>query len=352
MTRTPYLYERFAASGARFGEYRGLETAASFGSPATEYAALRSGCGLLDLAWRAAFRVTGEDRVRWLNGMVTNNVRDLPVNRGVYSFLLSPQGRILGDMVVFNRGDHLLIETDAEQASTLRELLDKYIIMDDVELDDADAVCRIGLEGPRSGEVLRLAGINPGDLQPLEMRAVQQPPLNCTLVRSSSGSGYEAWLAPESAAAAWDALAAAGAMPVGFEAFEIWRVAQGIPRYGFDIRERDLPQETEQHQALNFTKGCYVGQEIVERIRSRGQVHRKFTGFVIAGPAPAPGSKVLASGKEVGELTSIARIPTSNGSSKTLALGYIRREAAAPGAIVQIDGTEATVADLPFQEAG
>ena len=141
MQRTPYLYEKFAASGARLGEYRGVETAASFGDPAAEYAALRDRCGLFDLAWRAGFTVRGEDRVRWLNGMVTNNVRDLPVNNGVYSFLLSPQGRILGDMVVFNCGDHLRVETDAEQAPKLRELLDKFIIMDDVELGEADPVC-------------------------------------------------------------------------------------------------------------------------------------------------------------------------------------------------------------------
>ncbi|HSA92633.1 MAG TPA: glycine cleavage T C-terminal barrel domain-containing protein [Terriglobales bacterium] len=351
MPRTPHLYERLAASGARFGEYHGLETAASFGSPAAEYSALHSGCGLFDLAWRTSFVARGEDRVRWLNGMVTNNVRDLPVGHGAYSFLLSPQGHILGDMVVFKRSDDVLIETDAEQAPRLRELLDKYIIMDDVELGDADAVCRIGLEGPKSAEVLRLAGLHPGDLQPLEMRTVESTPFGCTLVRNRSASGYEIWLAAENAVAAWDALVAAGATPVGFEAFEIWRVSQGIPRYGLDIRERDLPQETEQHQALNFTKGCYVGQEIVERIRSRGQVHRKFTGLVITGPTPAPGTKVSAAGKEVGEITSVARIPATNGSSRTLALGYIRREAAEPGAVVQMDSAEATVADLPFQEA-
>ncbi|HXE91460.1 MAG TPA: glycine cleavage T C-terminal barrel domain-containing protein [Terriglobales bacterium] len=351
MPRTPYLYDKLAAAGARFGEYRGYETAASFGSPAAEYAALRTSCGLFDLAWRAGFTVRGEDRIRWLNGMVTNNVRDLAPNHGVYSFLLNPQGHILGDMLVFHRGDHLLIETDAEQAPKLRELLDKYIIMDDVELGDAEPVCRLGLEGPKAGEILRRVGVNPEGLQSLEMRNTEESPFRCTLVRSAPPSGYEIWLAPENAAAAFDALICAGAAPVGFEALEIWRVAQGIPRYGLDIRERDLPQETEQHQALNFAKGCYVGQEIVERIRSRGQVHRKFTGFVISGPAPAPGTKVSAAGKEIGEITSVARIPASNGSSRTLALGYIRREAAKSGATLQVDGAEATISDLPFQEA-
>ena len=100
---------------------------------------------------------------------------------------------------------------------------------------------------------------------------------------------------------------------------------RGIPRYGIDIRERDLPQETEQERALNFSKGCYVGQEIVERIRSRGQVRRKFTGFEVNGPLPSPGSKVLVDGKEVGEITSAASLPLSGGERR-VALGYIRRE--------------------------
>src|SRR5262249_17770232 len=130
------------------------------------------------------------------------------------------------------------------------------------------------------------------------------------------------------------------------EALEVWRIAAGVPRYGQDIRERDLPQETEQHQALNFTKGCYVGQEIVERIRSRGQVHRKFTGFRLEGAA-APGSKLQADGKDVGELTSVASLLQTNGTSKTLALGYVRRELTA-GKVVRAGEASATVTELPF----
>jgi aminomethyltransferase len=114
-----------------------------------------------------------------------------------------------------------------------------------------------------------------------------------------------------------------------------------------DIRDRDLPQETAQQQALNFTKGCYIGQEIVERIRSRGNVHRTFTGFVLNGAADR-GTKVIANEKEVGELTSVATVPV-NGTEKILALGYIRREAGAGGAQVKVGETTATVASLPFK---
>jgi aminomethyltransferase len=134
---------------------------------------------------------------------------------------------------------------------------------------------------------------------------------------------------------------------VGTEALELWRIASGIPKYGVDIRERDLPQETEQERALNFIKGCYVGQEIVERIRSRGAVHRRFIGFRFTGQLPPPGTKVQASGKDVGEVTSAAAVPTASGEV-LLGLGYIRREAGTPSAKVQAGNIEAIVTVLPF----
>ena len=135
---------------------------------------------------------------------------------------------------------------------------------------------------------------------------------------------------------------------MGSEALELYRIAAGIPRYSQDIRDRDLPQETEQIRALHFTKGCYIGQEIVERIRSRGNVHRKFTGFVIDGPLPSPGTKLQLDGKDIGEVTSVASLPTASGD-RVVALGYIRREAAIPGKVLQAGEGRAMVAELPFQ---
>jgi len=130
---------------------------------------------------------------------------------------------------------------------------------------------------------------------------------------------------------------------------EMFRIAAGIPRYGIDIRERDLPQETGQMQALDFSKGCYIGQEIVERVRSRGNVHRTLVGFTVDGPVPAPGTKVQAAGKDAGEITSALATPTDHGD-RVLALGYIRREFAKPGTDADLGGVHATVARLPFSE--
>jgi aminomethyltransferase len=146
-----------------------------------------------------------------------------------------------------------------------------------------------------------------------------------------------------------DALTKSGAKPVGTAAIELLRIAAGIPRYGQDIRERDLPQETEQARALHFSKGCYVGQEIVERIRSRGNVHRKFTGFEVQGPSPALGTKLEADGRTIGEITSIASLPTATGEH-SVALGYIRRELATPGKPIEVGSTRLLIAPLPFAE--
>jgi aminomethyltransferase len=136
---------------------------------------------------------------------------------------------------------------------------------------------------------------------------------------------------------------------VGATALELLRIAAGIPRYGQDIRERDLPQETEQQRAVHFNKGCYIGQEIVERIRSRGNVHRKFTGFEVHGSLPAVGTKLQTNGRDVGEITSAASLPLG-GAERLVALGYIRREIATPGKQFEVDGSQLSIAALPFSE--
>jgi folate-binding protein YgfZ len=352
---TGTLPERLAATGAELGEYLGGVTAVSFGDAEAEFRELRRGCALYDLSWRAKLLVTGNDRVRWMNGMVTNNIRDLGLNRGNYNFLLSPQGRILGDMYVYNRGEYLVVDTARWQAPKLMELFDKFIIMDEVEVRDASAnLAAMAVQGPGAGAALQKAGFLAKAPEPLEVvdgslgQAGGEAGYSVTRMASEAAETYELWVSPANAAAAWDALLQAGAKPVGTAALEMFRVWAGIPRYGQDIRERELPQETEQTQALHFQKGCYVGQEIVERVHSRGQVHRTFTGFVVEGGAPAPGSKVVVEGKEVGEITSVAVVP-ANGAKKTVALGYMRRQAATPGALVQVGESNAKIAKPPFE---
>jgi folate-binding protein YgfZ len=299
-----------------------------------EFHALLSGCGVHDLGSRAKIRLTGSDRVRWLNGMVTNNIRDLALNHGVYSFLLNAQGRIQADLYAYNLGDSLLVDADSSQRDKILAHFDHFIISDDVEVTDiSPTLTAIGVAGPNAGTVLRTAGIQAAELNPLELTTPKCECdcacLQCTLLRgdNSTGSAYEIWLKPEQQESTWKALLSAGATAVGSSALDLLRISHGIPRFGSDIRERDLPQETGQARALNFTKGCYLGQEIVERIRSRGAVHRQFITFLVEGALPAPGVKILADDKEVGEITSSVNLPLPAGD-RPVALGYLRREAA------------------------
>jgi folate-binding protein YgfZ len=370
---------------AAVGEYCGATTAARFGDPKPELAALLGGCGVYDLGFRAKIRLTGSDRVRWLNGMVTNNIRDLAVGQGVYSFLLNPQGHILGDLYAYNRGESgvsssIIVDTDRRQIEKIMATFDHYVIMDDVEMkslaspdegvrgstamggvgstadggtsaSSAEEITSLGIAGPRSREVLRAAGIEIPEMTPLQVFDVRCTCncecTQCTAVRGEdfAHESYELWLAPGDVRKTWDALAAQGATRIGYEALELQRVLAGVPLYGVDIRERDLPQETEQARALNFSKGCYVGQEIVERIRSRGAVHRKFSSFVAEGDVEiATGDKIKAGEKEVGEVTSVARFHNVN---KTVVLGYIRRELGMPGREVMIGAAKATVVQAP-----
>ena len=329
-----------------------LVPALDFGDVRAEFQALVSGCGVYGLQGRAQIELTGSDRVRWLNGMVTNNIRDLARGRGVYAFMLNPQGRILADFYAYNRGDRLLIETDQSQAEKVLTAFDHYIVMDDVAVSNLSLErAAIGVAGPESGAVLRAAGFELPQLAPLEFADSAWQEVSLTVLRTDHEAvvSFELWLAAAHAPALQAALGNAGAKPVGTAALERFRIASGIPRYGQDIRERDLPQETEQLRALNFSKGCYVGQEIVERIRSRGNVHRTFTGFVVEGALPPPGSKIQLDGKDVGEITSVASLPLASGE-RMVALGYLRREAPSPGKQLSAEGAKLTVTSIPFAE--
>jgi folate-binding protein YgfZ len=331
------------------------DPSASASAPGGAYAAFQAligQSGVYNLANRAKIALTGGDRTRWLNGMVTNNVRDLAVGHGVYAFLLNPQGHILGDLYAFNRGESVLIDSDQSQSSKLLSTFDHYIIMDDVEVADwNEQLTAVGIAGPRSRQVLESAGFALPALEPLQFVDMEWHDTPITLARTDNAAieAYEVWLAPESAAALQQSLTNAGARAVGPDALELLRIASGIPQYGHDIRERDLPQETEQQRALHFSKGCYIGQEIVERIRSRGAVHRKFTGFYVDGALPEPGTKVQVDGKEVGEITSVATLPVAD-MTRRVALGYIRRDAAIPGKQLMAVSSRLSVAALPFAE--
>jgi len=323
--------------------------ARNYGDVTAEFRALLSGCGVYDLRGRAKVLLTGSDRVRWLNGMTTNNVRDLAVGHGVYAFLLNPQGHIQADLYSFQRGEHILVDLDGQLREKVLGLFDHYIIADDVEVADISSkLVALGLSGPQSLDVLRRAGIDAPGLEPLQLADLGWDGIGITVLRGGeeAAPSWQVWVGAENFEKLWDALVAVGATPSGYEALELFRIAKGIPRYGIDIRERDLPQETRQDRALHFAKGCYVGQEIVERIRSRGAVHRVFSGFVVEGSVPPVGTKIQADAKDVGEITSTAILPLEGGP-RQVALGYIRREAMS-GTELLAGESRLKVSEVPF----
>lgn len=333
------------------------ETSASqMPDSAAQLAALLHGAGLSPLDNVGWIRATGEDRVRWLNGMVTNSVQGLQPGKGCYNFLLSVQGRIQGDANIFAEPNALLLETTSEQVPGLMALLDRFIIMDDVELaDNSAAQSSLSLSGPQAASLLEHIGLSVASLGELERQASTWNSARVTLIHAHSPlvPRFELWTTPETIPLLSQTLLDAGAVPCNAESQEWLRLLEGTPRYGTDIRDKELPQETGQTRALHFAKGCYLGQEIVERIRSRGNVHRAFTAFRLEGDLPEAGSLLEADGKPVGELTSVAAIPfpgSPGDSSKTiqLALGYARRETLERNLPLQYPGGTALPVPSPF----
>jgi folate-binding protein YgfZ len=275
--------------------------------------------------------VRGNDRFRWLSGMVTNTVKDLGTKTGAWNLVLNSQGRIQGDLTVWREGDSLELEFTTDQFERLKAHLEHFIIMDDVELvaQDPASETALGLTGPKSSEVLVRMGLPTLD-EPMTSTRVEWNGMDL-LVRRDFGTlapHYELRVPVAGITWLWRALSTAGAASVGTAALEAFRIAEGLPTYGTDIIERDLPQETSQTRGLHFSKGCYLGQEIVERIRSRGNVHRHLRQLELAGPLPASGTELTLEGVAVGHFTSSAELPLAS-SNRTFALGMIRAEAEA-----------------------
>ncbi len=340
------LGERFSQ---RLGEYRGARTPEVFSSAPDELAALLTAAGAYDLGWRCFLRCTGEDRLRWLNGMVTSFVTGLEENTGCYGFVLNAQGRIQGDLDIYRRADALWLETDHAQIAALTAFLDHYIIMDDVALEPQPGWTAIGISGPLAAEKIAAAGL-PVASSPRHLveASWQGHPIVGVAAHSPLVARYEIWIEQESALDVWGALNAVGATPCGSISIEQLRILEGTPAYSVDITNKDLPQETNQTRALHFTKGCYLGQEIVERVRSRGNVHRTLSGFVLEDARPTAKTSLLADGKPVGEITSVVRVSLQGIGEKVVALGTIRREALERNATLTANETSVSPSRLPF----
>jgi folate-binding protein YgfZ len=330
-------------------------------TPTARLAALLTGAGIHPLTETGWIRVTGEDRVRWLNGMATNAIQDLQPGQGNYNFFLTAQGRIQGDATIFAEpdSDALLLETSTAHLPALIAHLDHFIIMDDVELADISPT-RAGLllVGKNAAALLATIDVTTEPPDPLELAHVSWHSASIDLICAYSPlvPRFELWSDPTTIAKLSEALTTAGAITADAQTIEALRVLERTPRYGTDVRNsetaKDLPQETAyqgaKSRALHFSKGCYLGQEIVERINSRGNVHRTFTAFQLEGSLPPAGTHLEAEGKQVGELTTVATITLPAAAESTQqALGYIRREVLERGQPITYPGGTAIPARPP-----
>jgi folate-binding protein YgfZ len=308
----------------------------------------------MDLAFRTLIRVTGTERTRFLNGMLSNDIARLEEGEGCYACLLNPQGKILADLNVTARSDCHLLEVDARWKERALDHLNKYVIADDVAFQELTGDVLMALQGPDSPALLERFA--PGIIPPAAEHSSTQVSIDghsCRLTRASmtGEEGYTLALSVTSAGALWQALHGAGAIPVGMAALNTLRLEAGIPWFGVDFDEGNFPQEAGiEDRAVSFTKGCYIGQEFVIRIAHRGHVNRRIAGLTVdREPIPRPQDRILHDDKEVGRITSAALSPALG---TIIALGMLRREWQAPGTAVQVETPDgsvpARVAPLPF----
>jgi folate-binding protein YgfZ len=285
----------------------------------TGYEALRNRAAWLDLSARGKIKLTGEDRARLLHAMSTNHIQQLTPGTGCYAFFLNDKGRVLADANVLCRPDYFLLDVEPETRDPLYQHLDRFIIADDVTLEDTtDATATIAVEGPRAVDVMRRAGapIPEAEYSSLDWDAYVVARLN-----STGSPGFFIFAPVDEKAALISRLEAAGAECADAEASRVVRLEHGKPRYSEDISDRFLAQEANQPHALHFSKGCYLGQEIVERVRSRGQIHRVLKPLILdTSEPPAPGAKLEIEGAGA-EITSAVYSPALN---KVVALAYVR----------------------------
>jgi folate-binding protein YgfZ len=346
------LAAHHATSGAKMGEWFGCSLPDDFGDPAAEFRAARDSAAMIDKSYRAYLSFTGPDRVRYLNAILTNNIKELVPGHGNVSLLLNAQGHIIAEIETYAELEKLFCVSYALIRESLVAWLDKYIIMDDVTLaDDSARFATLALEGPKTATIVReLFAIDLASLGELEFLDAASSPIPVRLVRRSPGgiAGAEFLVERENVLAFWQLLERAarkhGGRPVGYSALSAMRLMQGVPWFSYDFGEKQIPHEAGlENSHISYTKGCYTGQEIVERVRSRGQVNRRrvllsFTGNSV----PEAGAILTATdGTEAGYVTRAARAWDPD---RIIGIGYVRKSSNAAGTVLQWPGGTATVA--------
>ena len=357
------LHEFHHSLGATFGVVAGAEVVLHYGDALAEYAALRGSAGVLDLSFRSRLCVVGADRARYLNGQVTNNVKDLKPGHGCYAAITTNKGKLQSDLNIHCLAEELLLDFEPGLSAKIAERLEKFIVADDVQIVDvAPHYGLLSVQGPKAAAVVSVLNLFTG----LPEKAGQSTTAtDATLgeiylanVPRLNSSGFDLFVPVAAMGAVADKLVAAakesGGRACGWTALEMARIEAGIPRFGADMDESNLPHEAGiEARAVSYTKGCYIGQEVINRIRSFGQVSRALRGLRLPDGLPVlpvHGDKLFHSGKEVGHITSALASPALRGN---IALGYVRKECNNIGTELTLrsDSGEwpVTIVTLPFE---
>ena len=343
------LHEFHHARGARFSTQNGFEAVASYGSTEAEYIALTREAGLTDLSFRSRICLLGADREKFLHGQITNDIARLKVGEGTYGALVTAKGKLETDLFAYKLQDELLLDFEAGLTQKITERLSRYIIAEDVQIVDvAPHYSLLSIQGPRAAAMITNSGI---------IETLPENALNWTRTASASGdlyvmsngrygtAGYDLFVPIADTASVAEKLSGF-IKPIGLEACEISRIENGIPRFGVDMDATNLAPEALSENAISYAKGCYIGQEVIARIRTYGQVAKALR--LLRLPAelqqlPQRTEKFFKNGKEVGFITSATLSPKHGGK---IALGYVRKEANAPGDSLNlgaVDGPPAVI---------
>lgn len=346
---TPLL-EAHRAAGAHLAEWGGCLLPERFSNFDKEYRTAREAVALFDTNWHVVLALTGRDRVKYLHAITSNNIQALADGSGTLALLLTPQGRILAELEIYALPEKLLVLSHASQRERTVSTLKKYIIGSQVQIEDlTDKMGSVALEGPKAATVIaETCSAKLTDLGEMSIREITVDGSACYLLRRShfGQPGVKLIASRDALPAVWQKLLAStrthGGEPIGMAALNSLRLEAGIPWFPADFNDAMIPHEAALEDThISFNKGCYTGQEIVERVRSRGHVNRKRVSleFSTAQP-PAPGTKLRTGEVEIGFVTSTAFSPAAG---TAIGMGYVRREQFAPGTTVELDSATATV---------
>lgn len=359
------LHDFHQASNGSFREVAGQEVVNDYGDWLEEHAALRNAVGILDLSFRGRLCLVGADRQRFLHGQVTNDVNRLKLGEGCYAALVTAKGKMVADLNIYVLENEILLDFEPGLCEMIAQRLEKYVIADDVQIVEVgDAYGLLSVQGPKADEMIEALGleINIPDRE-FSFAGMSDPTFGEIYVINhprAGQRGFDLFVPTNALRAIVEKLVVAassrGGRLCGWQALETARIEAGIPRFGIDIDETNLPPEAGlDSRAISYSKGCYIGQEVIARVRTYGQVAKALRGLRLVDSLrclPQKGDKLFARDKEVGFITSAVRSPVLQAN---IALAYVRRESNQVGATLLLRSdsvqSEATIVPLPFVDA-